>query len=129
MPASSRAFSSGFFVTRLTRPPAEPRPYSTEAGPLSTSTRSMLERSRKYSASSRTPSTNWSLMAEKPRIVTWSRWPSPTEKDRPGTFCSASCSDCAFWSCSTTAGTTLTVCGTSRSGTLILVAAAVSVTS
>ncbi|MCY1235974.1 hypothetical protein D9M72_486080 [compost metagenome] len=109
-------------MTRLIRPPAEPRPYSTAAGPLTTSTRSTLDRSRKYSASSRMPSTNWSAIAVKPRIETWSRWPSPCENDTPGTFFSASCIDVACWSRITSAVTTLTVCGTSRSGASVLVA-------
>ncbi|CFN75557.1 Uncharacterised protein [Bordetella pertussis] len=46
----------GALLTRLTMPPWLPRPYRTPAGPLSTSMRSMLCRSRTYWLSSRTPS-------------------------------------------------------------------------
>ncbi|MCY1300186.1 hypothetical protein D9M70_497450 [compost metagenome] len=92
-----------------------------------TSTRSMLERSRKYSASSRMPSMNMSPMALKPRMVTWSRWPSPLDRPTPGTFFSTSSMDWAPWSLITLSGTTLTVCGISRSGASIFSALLLSV--
>ncbi|MNT09704.1 hypothetical protein D3C72_1445010 [compost metagenome] len=120
-PTSFR-LAPGFLVMRLMSPPDDPRPYSTDAGPLSTSTCSMFDRSRKYSASSRIPSTNWSAIAEKPRMVTWSRCPSPCDMPIPGTARSTSCMDCAAWSRIKVCGTTFTVCGISRKGASILVA-------
>ncbi|MNT33481.1 hypothetical protein D3C72_1694110 [compost metagenome] len=111
----------GFFVMRFTSPPEEPRPYKTAAGPLITSRRSTFDRSRKYRASSRKPSTNWSPMAVKPRMNIWSRWPSPVDRPTPGMFFMMSWIDMAFWSRMTAAGTTLIVCGTSRSAISVLV--------
>lgn len=76
---------SASLVTRLMTPPPVPRPKMSAFAPLSPSTRSTLYRSRKYCTSSRTPLTKKVEVELLPRMVGWSRLPSPWPMVTPGT--------------------------------------------
>jgi hypothetical protein len=73
---------------------------------------------RVYQPASRTPSRNTSVWAEKPRMLKLSPWrpPSPALMVMPETLRSASRTEVAFCSSSTSSGTTAIVCGVSTSG-------------
>ena len=89
MPASiSRNDSAaGALLTRFTAAPVVPRPAKVELGPRAISTCSRAKISRAMTPGSRTPSTNTSLRASKPRMMKRSPKalpPSPVPMVTPG---------------------------------------------
>ena len=115
--------SRGFFVTRFTEPPVEPRPVYVEPGPLITSICSSANTSRVCEPASRTPSMNTSEPASKPRIFKLSPAgcpPSPALNVMPGTVRSASTSEVEPVSAISACEITVTDFGVSISGAVNL---------
>ncbi len=128
--ASLRGRRSAILLTWLITPPVEPRPKVSAAGPLSTSTRSMLKRSRLYSPMSRTLSRKRSPPAGKPRsqkICDADTPPSAAVNVTPGTLRSASWSEVIACCRMSGSGTVLMNCGMSRSGISVRLMLVVSV--
>ena len=63
-----------------------------------------------------------SRCAEKPRMETWSRWPSPEDSPTPGTLRTTSWTDNARWAWMSSPEMTSMLCGMSSRGASILVA-------
>jgi hypothetical protein len=77
---------------------------------------------RKYCTSSRMPSTKKSDVELLPRRIGVSRFPSPCAKPTPGMYRVTSAMLAIRWSAMSALDTTLTDCGTSRSGVVVRVA-------